>query len=308
LPRFLGEIGMVSAGSKDESWSNNSGPSHLSSEEQKEKMREWFFAHYENPVERTPYESREGGYIYIWGGPYEAEEVLRDQFDGYVKEEVIQELLEELNEESYEWTKAESKEDYDDYFADIILSNTKFHASFLSNIGEIEALLRIRVSDKLKQKFLMLLHVSLITAIETYLSDAFINQVMNDKNLIRKFVEVIPEYKNEKISISELFNTVDKIRDKCKEYMLQVLWHNMAKVMPMYKSVLGIDFPKDRRTIYEAIDIRHDIVHRNGKTKEGKAITLEKKDITNLIQKTKEFVYLIDSQFENCEWEAEIEF
>jgi len=294
--------------SKKDSSSNISDLIHLDSKEQKEKMREWFFAHYENPVERTPYDSGEGGYIYIWGGPYETEDVLRDQFEGYAKEEVIQELVEELNNESYEWTKAESKDDYDDYFADIILSNTKYHATFLCNIEEIVALLRTKVSKKLKQKFLMLLHVSLITALETYLSDAFINQVINDKVLIRKFVEFIPEYKKEKIPISELFNNVDKIRDKCKKYMLNILWHNMAKVMPMYKTVLGIDLPKDYKAIYQAIDIRHDIVHRNGKTKERKTITLEKKDISNLIDKTRDFVYLIDSQFENCEWEGEIEF
>ena len=32
-------------------------------ETQKEVMRNWFFDNYEDPVERTPYESREGGYI-----------------------------------------------------------------------------------------------------------------------------------------------------------------------------------------------------------------------------------------------------
>lgn len=35
-------------------------------------MRTWFLQNYEDPAERTPYESREGGYIWIWGGPYEA--------------------------------------------------------------------------------------------------------------------------------------------------------------------------------------------------------------------------------------------
>jgi len=39
----------------------------LSREEQKEIMRAWFLENFENPVERTPYESREGGYIYMGG-------------------------------------------------------------------------------------------------------------------------------------------------------------------------------------------------------------------------------------------------
>ena len=59
----------------------------------------------------------------------------------------------------------------------------------------------------------MLLHVSLITALETYFSDAFINQVMNDKNLIRQFVEVIPEYKNEIIKNIKLSKKLKVVVD-----------------------------------------------------------------------------------------------
>ncbi len=36
----------------------------MSREEQIETMRAWFLENFEDPVERTPYESREGGYIY----------------------------------------------------------------------------------------------------------------------------------------------------------------------------------------------------------------------------------------------------
>ena len=39
-------------------------------EEQKNIMRNWFLESFEDPVRRTPYESAEGGYIYILGGPF----------------------------------------------------------------------------------------------------------------------------------------------------------------------------------------------------------------------------------------------
>ena len=41
----------------------------LDSSEQVELMKEWFYENYEDPANRTPYESAEGGYIWIWGGP-----------------------------------------------------------------------------------------------------------------------------------------------------------------------------------------------------------------------------------------------
>jgi hypothetical protein len=45
---------------------------------QKEYMRYWFHRNFEDPAEETPYNTREGGYLYIWGGPYNAhDELLR---------------------------------------------------------------------------------------------------------------------------------------------------------------------------------------------------------------------------------------
>ena len=60
---------------------------------QKSAMRHWFNSNYENPANRTPYESREGGYIYIWGGPYDAREELESEFGEFVSRELIEELI-----------------------------------------------------------------------------------------------------------------------------------------------------------------------------------------------------------------------
>ncbi|MET3972872.1 hypothetical protein ABIB94_007871 [Bradyrhizobium sp. JR7.2] len=40
-------------------------------DQKREVMIQWFSANYEDPAVSTPYESAEGGYQYIWGGPYE---------------------------------------------------------------------------------------------------------------------------------------------------------------------------------------------------------------------------------------------
>ena len=52
---------------------------------QRDIMREWFINNYEDPVECLPYDSEEGGYIYIWGGPYDPFEELESEFSGIVK-------------------------------------------------------------------------------------------------------------------------------------------------------------------------------------------------------------------------------
>jgi len=67
-------------------------------------MEKWFRSIYEDPAERTPYESAEGGYIWIYGGPFDAKEVLDAQFAGKVSQELIDELAELLTGECGEWT------------------------------------------------------------------------------------------------------------------------------------------------------------------------------------------------------------
>ena len=77
------------------------------------QMVAWFRDHYEDPVENTPYCSEEGGYIYIWGGPYDAREEIEGHFatqQGAFSEdewgEIIAAAVDEVEEDGGpEWTK-----------------------------------------------------------------------------------------------------------------------------------------------------------------------------------------------------------
>src|SRR5688572_21140591 len=90
---------------------------------QLETMEAWFRSMFEDPAQRTPYESREGGYIWIWGGPYDAADQLHSEFDGVVPDQVIDELADELSGECPEWAPTERPGDYDEGLFDAISSN-----------------------------------------------------------------------------------------------------------------------------------------------------------------------------------------
>ncbi len=71
-----------------------------------EAMVEWFHANFEDPAMETPYESAEGGYIYIWGGPYDAQEELWDAFPD-ASEELIERAVEEIQSDGlFDWAPA----------------------------------------------------------------------------------------------------------------------------------------------------------------------------------------------------------
>lgn len=268
---------------------------------QKDVMRYWFFSNYEDPAQHTPHESNEGGYIYIWGGPYDAREELADVFDGYISEEVIEDLVEELESECSVWTGTLSGDDYEDNYFSAILSNTEFHQTFIKSIENITTLLAIKIDGQATQSLYKLLYSNVITALETYLSDAFINTVMTNHTLIRKFVESTPDFKKQKFDLSEIFEKFYSLNAEVKSYLLAQVWHNLSKVMPMYKDTLEINFPENLEYVFKAINTRHDIVHRNGKSKSGEEIIITIVNVRDLIDQVCRLVKHIDDQFHTGE-------
>ena len=75
----------------------------LEQEEQVQLMLQWFYWNFEDPAESTPYESREGGYQYIWGGPYEASDELQARFYDLVSYETIEVAVKEADTISWQW-------------------------------------------------------------------------------------------------------------------------------------------------------------------------------------------------------------
>jgi len=76
-------------------------------------MVDWFHAHFEDPAERTPYETREGGYQWIWGGPHTADEEVQDEFSEVIDFETMQDAVREIeNDGLFEWAPTPKPGDY----------------------------------------------------------------------------------------------------------------------------------------------------------------------------------------------------
>ena len=74
-----------------------------------------------------------------------------------------------------------------------------------------------------------------------------------------------------------------------------MIYHDLPKVKVMYKDCLKITFP-DIAELMKAIKIRHDMVHRNGKNKEGEEIEMSKSMVSDVITKVEIFVKAIDEE------------
>jgi hypothetical protein len=84
----------------------------LPPDEQEEYIIAWFHSQFWDPAQETPYNGREGGYLYVHGGPYEAREELEDKFSGVVEENIIESAVEAIEADgTYEWAPSPSHPD-----------------------------------------------------------------------------------------------------------------------------------------------------------------------------------------------------
>lgn len=262
---------------------------------QKEVMKQWFLSNFENPVENTPYDE---GYVYIWGGPYDAAEELEDEFGEIVESKLIEDCAVELEEQEscQDWAAIPHESDYDESLLEVIGQNQDFFQTFLGSISNIKSLLDLDLGELLNQNLYRLLFVNVISTLETYLADAFLNTVLPNDTLLRNFVEKNPDFHKRSLTLDRIFARMDALRDEVKGYLLDIRYHNLAKVGEMYKAALEVEFLPTSGGLFRAIDQRHDFVHRNGKTKDGKVRALKKEDVVALVNEVESFVKHINDQ------------
>jgi hypothetical protein len=68
-------------------------------------------------------------------------------------------------------------------------------------------------------------------------------------------------------------------------------------VKPLYESVLGVTFPSDVKGLLNAIVVRHELVHRNGKKPDGTEHEISEGDIRGVIKLAEELVDYIEKRW-----------
>jgi hypothetical protein len=101
-----------------------------------EAMVGWFNANFEDPAEATPYDSAEGGYQYIWGGPCDANEELEQAFydalgkafDEATAAKLIRAAVAEVEKDGYDWVPSQSRMQSEEPADELVAAKLKLKA------------------------------------------------------------------------------------------------------------------------------------------------------------------------------------
>lgn len=258
--------------------------SRLGKEKQIGAMREWFFDNFSDP-NILPHDSGEGGFQWIWGGPYDARDELSTEFSGVVKDSAISELASDLSDENWEWSgNPDNFEPDDEEYYKITLSRLPAHAVLEISLAQIEDAAKHKLVGETQEFVQRLLFANAITVLETYLSDRFRKTIEGNPSLVQKFVETFPGMKERQIPLTSASAVARNLEKLVISELNKVMWHRLDKVGKMYEDTLGVAFPPDLTSLEKAIKERHDIVHRNGKSEDGQMGTWDRDAIISAVK------------------------
>lgn len=266
-----------------------------------EAMRQWFFARYEDPSSSTPHNGADGGYIFIYGGPFDPNDVIQERFGELVDYNLIEDLIKELQKMpgGHEWAPVERDkiEEYDTALAAAVLSRDDPARFLMDRLAEINNSMKEADGNPSRFFLAQLLHSAAITALEAYLLDTINFWVSDSDEVFRIFVERNTDIGKEKIPVSEIFSKIERIKGEVAEYLQEFVWHRLDKVKLMIERSFEITFPEINKIMTQVV-IRHHIVHRGGRDKNGELVFIATEDVLKICEEVKKFSTHLESELD----------
>lgn len=243
---------------------------------------QWFFNNYCDPNENLPFNSQEGGFIWIHGGPYQADEVIEDFFTDYASDYAIKESIELIQGTGIlEWS---GRSIDDNLYYDLnVHSLNDAYANLCNSI----VLVKTEI-NKNNQQLYNILFASLISSLETFIwQTAYIlsGNVHIAKAIIDLNQDVAPKRINLYINVTNLYQQRELVISNfltqvARELLADTTWHNVDRVNKLLRCLsINVDINNFR----EAVDKRHTIVHRSGIKSDTSSIIIEEKELLELI-------------------------
>ena len=142
--------------------------------------------------------------------------------------------------------------------------------------------------------FLKMVDAFAVTAMEAYLSGTLIEKVKQNEKYLLNAAQKIEDIKDEKMTLYEVVKNPDQAQKRILEKLYEFMYHNLPKIKCIYETVFEIKIDCSLKDLMTIVRRRHDIVHRNGKNKDGVEIVLSAATVEQDIDVISSFVRKIN--------------
>ncbi|EJG1697235.1 hypothetical protein CDB74_RS17470 [Vibrio parahaemolyticus] len=238
-------------------------------------------------------------------------EAQEQQADKWIRERLSDDSL---NEESDEYQElAEAYSNYQEHLQEEaelewLKENgpSELHKIFVSELDKLKVMVANNFSNRPQMAYMLhknqvvkMSYAYAVTLLESFLGDTLKALIAQDEQYLKNALCKLNVLRN--VKLTELAKTDLDVKSLVLRYVGGVLYHNIPNVLEMYEQVLDVKLDIDKSKVVQITMLRHDIVHRNGKSIEGKSISLNDRDFVYAIDDIKEFAGALQSAINNTQ-------
>ena len=151
-----------------------------------------------------------------------------------------------------------------------------------------------QVKDQNKDSFHNQLYFSnVISLMEQYLSSLFIFEIESNPSSLQKLA-CHDKFKSATVTVPFALN--NSIEEYLIKSMKSLVWHRLNDVEMYFKKVTNIRF-NISGDLLSQLELRHDLVHRNGHKLDGSAVHITDEALINCITLIDEFIKDIHTKY-----------
>lgn len=147
---------------------------------------------------------------------------------------------------------------------------------FQANMRDARNLLDDRADELRVSTINKMIFVHYFGSLEAYLADTILQRMKADDAVLSRLIEEENQLKETKLSLADILRDPEVVKRTVGAHLREQLFHNLSKVQVLYRIAFAVDIfplPEVKARLFLALPLRHDCVHRNGRTKDGEEHT-----------------------------------
>ena len=179
-------------------------------------------------------------------------------------------------------------------------SYSEEYIKFNEEISKLKEMLNKIVIFEFKETIIKMTYAHSVTLLESYLSDTLKLLVVKHPNLLENAILNVDGLKKAKFSLTQINKSPNGIVSLVLGELSDYLYHNIPKVINVYSAVLDCKLNLDISEIDTVTKVRHDIVHRDAKTKDGSPIVINEVMALKAVTDIEIFVHSLQEKIDGA--------
>lgn len=166
-----------------------------------------------------------------------------------------------------------------------------FFHEFNNELACAKRLLITGISWELDETLNKLVYAHTVTLMETFISSAVGKLIVEDKGLLLNLVDEYKVLSGMKVTLKEVLQQPKIVEKRVIATLGDQSFHNVSTISQVLNAMFGEHMRGlDMSEIARICEVRHHIVHRNGKTWDDQPIELSRQEVQKVMQTISDFV------------------